>query len=82
MHATMKTLAAFLTACAFAAPALAANPAAAGTKNIVIVPVGSRAVTTFHAPLIAPLRSCDKSTAPVSSRLPGPITLPMRSRAA
>jgi pimeloyl-ACP methyl ester carboxylesterase len=38
MNATMKTLAALLAACTFAAPALAANPAAAGTKNIVIVP--------------------------------------------
>src|SRR5689334_15144456 len=38
MDATMKTLAALLAACAFAAPAQAADPAAAGTKNIVIVP--------------------------------------------
>jgi pimeloyl-ACP methyl ester carboxylesterase len=38
MNATMKTLAAMLTACVCAAPALAANPAAAATKNIVIVP--------------------------------------------
>jgi pimeloyl-ACP methyl ester carboxylesterase len=38
MNATMKTLALLLAASAFAAPALAANPAAAATKNIVIVP--------------------------------------------
>jgi hypothetical protein len=38
MNATMKTLALPLAACTFAAPALAANPAAAATKNIVIVP--------------------------------------------
>jgi len=38
MNATMQTLAAFLAACACAAPALAANPAAASTKRIVIVP--------------------------------------------
>lgn len=35
---TIKTWAAALAACAFAAPAMAANPAAAATKNIVIVP--------------------------------------------
>jgi hypothetical protein len=35
---TMKTLAALLAAGAMAAPALAANPVAAATKNIVIVP--------------------------------------------
>jgi pimeloyl-ACP methyl ester carboxylesterase len=38
MKATMKALAALLATAAFAAPALAANPAAANTKNIVIVP--------------------------------------------
>ena len=38
MDATMKTLAALLTACVCAAPVMAANPVAAGAKNIVIVP--------------------------------------------
>lgn len=38
MNATMKTLAVLLAACACAGPALAADPAAANTKNIVIVP--------------------------------------------
>jgi pimeloyl-ACP methyl ester carboxylesterase len=38
MTATMKTFAFALAACVLAAPALAANPAAAATKNIVIVP--------------------------------------------
>jgi pimeloyl-ACP methyl ester carboxylesterase len=38
MDATMKTLAAALVACTLAAPALAADPVAASTKNIVIVP--------------------------------------------
>lgn len=38
MNATMKTLVAAIAAGAFALPALAADPAAAATKNIVIVP--------------------------------------------